>query len=340
MKIPAGEIIPPLKIVPSGGHSGFAPTSKSIYPHHVAASNRSEFAPQPIEVSQRTTNVNRSWIAPTPEPTSTRSIEHKQTTKLHVKPGPQLKPRRLIIIVTPTSTKLPFQAVFLRRLANTIKLVPQPLLWIVVEGQTDSTELSEILRNTGIMYRHLVSKENFTNIEAELNHQRNLALKHIEHHRLSGIVHFAGLSNVYDLEFFQQLRHIGVFGAWPVAFLAANRKKVIIEGPVCDDSSQVIGWHLRNVNIENDAITPPIHVSSFAFNSSILWDPERWGRTSSVQDTFQNSIKLVKQVVLEDEAKLKGIPSKDCSRILLWRFNFHGRTTSNLKPLTTTSDSI
>jgi len=80
-----------------------------------------------------------------------------------------------------------------------------------------------------------------------------------------------------------------VFGTWPTALLAAHRKKVKIEGPVCD-SSQVIGWHLRNMNNETDTITPPIHISSFAFNSSILWDPERWGRTSSVQDTSQVNI--------------------------------------------------
>lgn len=63
----------------------------------------------------------------------------------------------------------------------------------------------------------------------------------------------------------------------------------MIEGPVCD-SSKVIGWHLRNMNNETDIITPPIHISSFAFNSSILWDPERWGRTSSLQDTSQVQI--------------------------------------------------
>lgn len=80
-----------------------------------------------------------------------------------------------------------------------------------------------------------------------------------------------------------------VFGTWPTALLAAHRKKVKIEGPVCD-SSQVIGWHLKNMNNETDTITPPIHISSFAFNSSILWDSERWGRTSSVQDTSQVNI--------------------------------------------------
>ncbi|KAK7345596.1 hypothetical protein VNO77_16202 [Canavalia gladiata] len=319
-----------------GFFTGFAPTGKSIFHSHIAASNKSEFAPQPIEVSHKTINVNRSWIAPTPETMPTRSIVHKRTT-LHVKPGSQLKPRRLLIIVTPTGTKIPFQAVVLTRLANTIKLVPQPLLWIVVEKQTDTTEVSETLRKTGIMYRHLVSKENFTDVEAELNHQRNLALKHIVHHKLSGIVHFAELSNVYDLEFFKQLRYIEVFGTWPMALLAANRKKVIIEGPVCD-SSQVMDWHLRNMNKETDSITPPIHISSFAFNSSVLWDPERWGRTSSLQDTSQHSINFVKQVVLEDEGKLKGIPPEDCSRILLWRFNFHGHAFSNHKSLITTSD--
>jgi hypothetical protein len=80
-----------------------------------------------------------------------------------------------------------------------------------------------------------------------------------------------------------------VFGTWPTALLLANRKRVIIEGPVCD-SSKVIGWHLRNMN--NETITSPIHISSFAFNSSILWDPERWGRTSSVKDTSQVNITI------------------------------------------------
>ena len=198
-----------------GFFTGLAPTGKSsIFASKDVATNRTGFAPQPAEMLHQTTNVNRSWIAPTSVTLPMKPRVTKQTTttttttKLYVKSQPQLKPRGLIIIVTPTSTKLPFQAVFLRRLANTIRLVPQPLLWIVVEGKTDSTEMPEILRKTGIMYRHVVFKENFTDLEAELNHQRNLALKHIEHHRLSGIVHFAELSNVYDLQFFQQLRDI------------------------------------------------------------------------------------------------------------------------------------
>ncbi|XP_031113495.1 probable beta-1,4-xylosyltransferase IRX9 [Ipomoea triloba] len=237
-----------------------------------------------------------------------------------------LDPRRLIIIVTPTSGKNQLRGVLIRRLASTLRLVPQPLVWVVVEQQSEDSGVSEILRKTGIMYRHLVSKENFTDIQEELDHQRNVALNHIEHHRLSGIVHFAGLFNVYDLSFFHQLRSIEVFGTWPVALLSANKNEVVIEGPVCD-SSEVIGWHLKRVNINNnqtdDDQKPAIRVSNFAFNSSILWDPERWGRTSSLQDTSQDSLKFVRKEVIEDEAKLMGIPQEDdCSKVLLWNLQF------------------
>ncbi|OMO73487.1 Glycosyl transferase, family 43 [Corchorus olitorius] len=317
-----------------GFFSGFAPTGKdSIFSTHVIATEdkSSQISPpQPVQMlnqssaatqvlhSSNNVNVNRSLIA--------AAAETPKQVHVHVHEHVQVPSRRLIIIVTPTNSRDQFQGVFLRRLANTIRLVPQPLLWIVVESHSDSNYVSELLRKTGIMYRHLVFKENFTDPEAELNHQRNVALKHIEHHKLSGIVHFAGLSNVYDLDFFNELRQIEVFGTWPMALLSANKRKVVIEGPVCD-SSQVIGWHLRKMNNLTDAETdtepkPPIHISSFGFNSSILWDPERWGRPTSEQGTSQNSLKFVKQVVLEDETKLKGIPPEECSKIMLWRLRF------------------
>ncbi|KAM7526239.1 hypothetical protein LguiA_016141 [Lonicera macranthoides] len=296
-----------------GFFTGFAPTNKpSIF------SNQSEYSPQPIEMSP---NFNRSLLdetllsAPTKSNDSRISNEDERES-LETNSSDELIPRRLVIIVSPTSKRDGLLGVKLRRLSNTLKLVAAPLLWVVVEGQSDSNEVSEILRKTGVMYRHLVFKENFTDSEVEMDHQRNVALNHIEHHRLSGIVHFAGLSNVYDLSFFDEIRAIEVFGTWPMAFLYANRQRVIIEGPVCD-SSEVIGWHLKKMNNLTDTKSP-VHISSFAFNSSILWDPERWGRLSSVQDTSQNSIKFVKKEVLEEETKLKGIPPEGCSKIMLW----------------------
>ncbi|KAL2509465.1 putative beta-1 [Forsythia ovata] len=314
-----------------GFFTGFAPTGKSsMFFNGVTISDHQlEFSPQPVEVLNPVkTQVSRNFTTRELEQTeiSTAPKESHDSGNLK-KPeevarniNGELNPRRLVIIVTPTSKRDRLRGVLLRRLANTLRLVAQPLLWVVVEQFSDSTEVSEILRKTGIMYRHVVFKENFTDIHSEMDHQRNLALSHIEHHRLSGIVHFASLSNVYDLSFFQEIRAIEAFGTWPIAKLYANRKKVIIQGPICD-SSEVIGWHLKKMENLTDTSTLPIHISSFAFNSSILWDPERWGRTSSAQDTSQNVLKFVKKEVLEEETKLKGIPQEGCSKVLLW--NLH-----------------
>lgn len=328
-----------------GFFTGFAPTGKArTFAGQPVMSNKMEiFSPQPGELSDPppTTSshvsFNRSLISEVPERVSGKPRAEPEEDDLLENEDNQLEeaefpegnnklvPRRLLIIVTPT-TNHPLTGVLLRRLANTIKLVPQPLLWIIVEKRSDSREVSEMMRKTGIMYRHLVFRENFTDPDAEMDHQRNLALRHIEHHKLSGIVHFAGLSNVYDLDFFQELREIEVFGTWPMAVLSANRKKVNIEGPVCD-SSQVLGWHLRRLSNETTATSesserPPIHISSFAFNSSILWDPERWGRPSSGQPNSQDSMKFVKEVVHEDETKVKGLPGEKCSKIMLWHLRY------------------
>jgi hypothetical protein len=200
-----------------GFFTGFAPTGKdSVFSNHVTASSNISESPSshPIQTLPEAAKVNRSLIAKAPATIPARP-EESESTKLPEKEKeeekekePKLTPRRLVIIVTPTSAKDQFRGVLLRRLANTLRLVAPPLLWIVVEPQTDSNQVSEILRKTGIMYRHLVFNKNFTDTEAEMDHQRNVALKHIEHHRLGGILHFAGLSNVYDLGFFDQLREI------------------------------------------------------------------------------------------------------------------------------------
>ncbi|KAJ6811564.1 putative beta-1,4-xylosyltransferase IRX9 [Iris pallida] len=242
--------------------------------------------------------------------------------------------RELLIIVTTTKSGDRFQGPLLRRLANTLKLVSSPLLWVVVEARSDAPRTAETLRRTGIMYRHLTYAENFTDAGAEADHQRNVALNHVEFHRLNGIVHFADVFNVYDLEFFEEIREIDVFGAWPVVMASANRKRVAVEGPVCN-SFKVVGWQSKDLNDKTkDATTTPndgvthtnnpkpskINISGFAFNSSILWDPERWGRPTSVPDTSQDSMKFVQEVVLQDETKLRAIPP-DCSKIMLWHLH-------------------
>ncbi|KAH9311445.1 hypothetical protein KI387_026480, partial [Taxus chinensis] len=226
-------------------------------------------------------------------------------------------PRKLLIIVTPTYNH-PFQALYLNRLAHTLRLVPPPLLWIVVEMPTQSMETAEILRKTGVMYRHLVCDKNITEMQDRSSHQRNVALGHIEQHHLEGIVYFADDNNVYTLELFEQLREIKRFGTWPVGVLPHKRNKAFLEGPVCN-STKVIGWHTNDRS--NTLCRFHLNMSGFAFNSTILWDPQKWGRPSSEhihqldsgKDGMQDT-KLVEQVV-EDESQMEGL-AYGCSKIM------------------------
>ncbi|KAG1361793.1 Glycosyltransferase [Cocos nucifera] len=185
--------------------------------------------------------------------------------------------RKLLIVVTPTYNRA-LQSYYLSRLGQTLRLVPPPLLWIVVEMNAPSMETAQILRRTGVMYRHLVCRKNSTHIKDRGVHQRNTALEHIERHRLDGIVYFADDDNIYSLELFERIREIRRFGTWPIAMLAQSKNKAILEGPVCN-GSQVIGWHTN----EKSKRLRRFHVdmSGFAFNSTILWDPKRWHRLNS-----------------------------------------------------------
>lgn len=118
---------------------------------------------------------------------------------------------KLLIIITPTHTR-PLQAYFLSRLVHTLKLIRDPLLWIVVEMNSQSMETAELLRNSGVMYRHLVgSFKNATEIKDKSALLRNVALSHIETHRLDGIAYFADDDKIYSAALFNQMRNIRYF---------------------------------------------------------------------------------------------------------------------------------
>uniref|UniRef100_A0A5B6YG00 Glycosyltransferases n=1 Tax=Davidia involucrata TaxID=16924 RepID=A0A5B6YG00_DAVIN len=229
---------------------------------------------------------------------------------------------KLLIIVTPTYSR-PFQAYYLNRLAHTLKLVPPPLLWIVVDMAPQSAETADILRTTGVMYRHLVCDKNSTGIKDRAVHQRNVALSHIETHRLDGIVYFADDDNIYSADLFEHMRQIRRFGTWAVAKLLEGKSKAILEGPICN-GTQVIGWHMNEVTKRFRRFHAEI--SGFAFNSTMLWDPKRWHRPTlepirqldTVKEGFQVST-FIEQVV-EDESQMEGL-LQDCSRIMVWHLH-------------------
>jgi putative beta-1,4-xylosyltransferase IRX9 len=117
-------------------------------------------------------------------------------------------PRRLLIVVTTTRSGAgERRRAELLRLAHTLRLLRPPLVWVVVEP---APATAEVLRATGVMYRHLAwrPEENYTSAHAEAHAQRNAALAHVEKHRLDGVVHFADAAAAYDTRFFDQIRQI------------------------------------------------------------------------------------------------------------------------------------
>lgn len=117
------------------------------------------------------------------------------------------KPKKQLILVTATYNR-GLQAYYLNRLGQVLRLVPPPLVWIVVETDAETEETADVLRKSGVMYRHLVCAENSTSVKDRGVHQRNTAIEHIEHHKLDGIVYFADDDNIYSLELFERLRDI------------------------------------------------------------------------------------------------------------------------------------
>ncbi|KAK7410370.1 hypothetical protein VNO78_01101 [Psophocarpus tetragonolobus] len=233
--------------------------------------------------------------------------------------NPYLESQKLLIIVTPTYNH-PFQAYYLHRLSQTLKLVPPPLLWIVVEMTSQSEETADILRSSGIMYRHLICKTNLTNPSHRSILQRNVAIAHIETHHLDGILYFADDDNSYSVELFQQMREIRRFGTWTVARLSGDKSIIVLQGPICN-GSRVIGWHTDESNGKSKRFHA--EMTGFAFNSTILWDPKRWHRPTLEPIRQLDSVKenlwvstLIEQVV-EDESQMEGLMD-NCSRVMVW----------------------
>uniref|UniRef100_A0A453ECA5 Glycosyltransferases n=2 Tax=Aegilops tauschii subsp. strangulata TaxID=200361 RepID=A0A453ECA5_AEGTS len=82
----------------------------------------------------------------------------------------------LIVTVTRPDEDGMLQEASLTRLGHTLRLVPPPLLWIVVGAENRSASTVQVLRGTGVMFRHLtyaVDENNATNITTAVNNATN-----------------------------------------------------------------------------------------------------------------------------------------------------------------------
>ncbi|KAE8716303.1 hypothetical protein F3Y22_tig00110126pilonHSYRG00040 [Hibiscus syriacus] len=168
---------------------------------------------------------------------NTRLAEQKEVADL-------IEPLKQLIVITPTCNR-GFQSYFLNRLGHVLRLVKPPLVWMVVDEKAASLETEEILRKTGVMYRHLVSTLNSSSVKERTVHQRNAALEHIERHKLDGILPIGANLRKY-------LRFSKVFGdvwrgpavvaslVWSMVFIAIDG---VALGPVSngDPSEATVG---------------------------------------------------------------------------------------------------
>ncbi|KAL6885545.1 hypothetical protein ACP4OV_010324 [Aristida adscensionis] len=235
--------------------------------------------------------------------------------------------KKLLIVVTPTRARAA-QAYYLSRMGHTLRLVDPPVLWVVVEAGKPTPEAAAALRRTTVMHRYVGCCDKLNASAASLDyrpHQMNAALELVENHRLDGIVYFADEEGVYSLPLFHRLRHIRRFGTWPVPVISENSKDgLVLEGPVCKQG-EVVGWHTSEDGSRFRRFH--LHMSGFAFNSTMLWDPSlrshlAWNsirHPDVVKEGFQGTT-FVEQLV-EDESQMEGIPA-DCSQIMNWHVPF------------------
>lgn len=124
-------------------------------------------------------------------------------------PPPETKQKQqqlLVVVTTTAASERERRAAGLTRTAHSLRLVSPPVLWLVVEAAGEAPPTATLLRRTGVPYRHLTYAHNFTSEKEERHHQRNVALGHVERHRLRGVLLFAGLADVYDLRLLENLR--------------------------------------------------------------------------------------------------------------------------------------
>ncbi|KAG8043101.1 hypothetical protein GUJ93_ZPchr2169g6447 [Zizania palustris] len=247
------------------------------------------------------------------------------------------QPQLLVVVTTTEQYSDPERrAAGLTRTAHALRLVSPPLLWLVVEAVHDEKEApptARLLRGTGVVHRYLTYKkqQQASSARSCREQQRNLALGHIEEHRIAGVVLFGGLADVYDLRLLHRLREIRTFGAWPVATVSAYERKVAVHGPLCDlkqqqDEIVVTGWWFHDsivaLPVVADRPPPEPEMDGFAFSSSLLWDPHRWDRFPlSEPDTSQESVKFVQRLAVDEYKQSRGMPDAACSQIMLWRIH-------------------
>lgn len=304
----------------------------------------------------------RPWPHPDPiEVMKAHRIIERVQTEQRLQHG--VKTPKTLIAVTPTYVRT-FQTLHLTGVMHSLMNVPYDLIWIVVEAGGKTEETSRLLEKSGLRNIHIGFDQRMPNswedrhrLEAQM---RLRALRVVREEKLDGIVMFADDSNMHSLELFDEIQNVKWIGAVSVGILAHSgstiessssviEKKenemnspVPIQGPACNASQKLVGWHTFNslpyaenraIYIDDRAIVLPrkLEWAGFVLNSRLLWKeaedkPEWVNDLDTIDGDVESPLSLLKDTSVVE-------PLGECGRkVLLWWLRVEARTDSKFPP--------
>ncbi|KAB2626500.1 beta-1,4-xylosyltransferase IRX14 [Pyrus ussuriensis x Pyrus communis] len=273
---------------------------------------------------------------------------------------------KTVIAVTPTYART-FQALHLTGVMHSLMLVPYNVVWIVVEAGGVTNETASIVSKSGLRIIHEGFDQRMPNtwdgrhlLEAQM---RLRALRIVREQNLDGIVMFADDSNMHSMELFDELQNVKWFGAVSVGILAhsentdelsesavdkneeGENQSMPIQGPACNSSNKLIGWHTFNTlpyvgkranYIDDRAPVLPrkLEWAGFVLNSRLLWSeaedkPEWVNDLDSIGGADEEIVTPL--FLLKDLSMVE--PLGNCGRqVLLWWLRVEARFDSKFPP--------
>ncbi|CAK9134996.1 unnamed protein product [Ilex paraguariensis] len=302
----------------------------------------------------------RPWPHPNPEEVmkAHRIIERVQREQ-RLQFG--VKNPRTVIAITPTYVRT-FQTLHLTGVMHSLMNVPYDLIWIVVEAGGKTNETASLLAKSGLRTIHIgfnqkmpVFWEDRHKMESKM---RLSALRVVREQELDGVLVFADDSNMHTLELFDEILKVKWIGALSVGILAHSgssveelsvvekneiekNSPVPIQGPACNSSDQLVGWHTFNslpyegksANYIGDrAIVLPrkLEWAGFVLNSRLVWkeaeDKPEWVKDLDMLagdgEDIESPLSLLKDPSVVE-------PLGSCGRkVLLWWLRVEARADS------------
>lgn len=301
----------------------------------------------------------RPWPHPNPDEVmkAHRIIERVQSEQ-RLQHG--VKNPKAVIAVTPTYVRT-FQTLHLTGVMHSLMNVAYDVVWIVVEAGGTTNETASLLAKSGLQTIHVGFNEQMPNLWEE-RHQmearmRLRALRIVREEKMDGIVMFADDSNMHSMELFDEIQNVKWIGAVSVGILAHSgstdeslvQKKedeenspVPIQGPACNSSKKLVGWHTFNplpyvgksaVSIDDRAVVLPrkLEWAGFVLNSRLLWTedddkPDLAKDLDVLDEDLESPLSLLKDTSIIE-------PLGECGRkVMLWWLRVEARADSKFPP--------